>query len=71
VRCFNQRPNNLCHTVGRRAGRKEPDIFAGGIHEEDKAEMVDARIRPFPRVGLGEIDLVGVRNAPDLLRVSG
>src|SRR6266508_2079683 len=54
---LHQRPNDIRHTVGRRARRKKPEILPSSVHQINVAGMVD-RIVVAGRRNLDIIDFV-------------
>ena len=70
VRSFNQRPNNICHTVGRSAGRKKTEILTLTIHQINVTRVVDRVVGAVRRRNLGVIDFVGARDQPGRGRVT-
>src|SRR5262249_2519473 len=68
-RLGNMLSNDFDHAVGRRAGRKEANVFAAFIYQLDERRMVDDVLRATGRV-FCIINLVRERDASDLLRAA-
>ena len=65
-----ERPNDIRHTVGRRARRKKPEILPCSVHQINVAGMVD-RVFIARRRNLGVIDFVRTGGLPDGARIAG
>jgi hypothetical protein len=65
-----QRPNDIRHTVGRRARRKKPEILSSLVHQINVAGVVD-RIVIAGCWNLGVIDFVRTGGLPDGVRIAG